>query len=277
MGGVDSGTVSPTNLFLFIDDAKPAVFSFLPFSTLQCVATCDVGLRRAVCCDPELWATRLVSHVDAAGHDRKVLEVELESMLDRIEHCGADAVASERMRSLASSPELRCTVFAPYLCHMSRQRPPTREQIELFVQEGLCQAHSRYKHLPLHHGVCFWVFLSPAPQAFGKTCNTKYGLLDWIPGKEGPPMSVRTPRGGVMPTPPGVASGRDSRVYLSASCCLDSCLSDRAQVNMPDLPDLPHFRRMKARMEQCAREQKAVYNAIVRQCRVIYGEHWDAK
>lgn len=312
-GEVEAGIVSLSCFLLLVENAKLAVFSFLPFSSLQPVASCNTGSRRTVRCDPDLWGSRLVSHMDVPHGDRKALDLELAFMLHSgeveeerrarridVDGCsevsgdvfdgpssnwdpdpcptpsGADVVASRRARSLAASPTLRCAAFAPYLVHMSWQLPPTRGQIERFVQEGLCQAHSWYKHLPLDRGVPFWVFLSPTPQAFGKTYGNEYGLLDWRSGRDGPPRSVRTPDGQTLVMPPGVVSGRDSRVYLSASCCMAPCLGEWVQ--KPSVADsAPYARTIMARMDQCAREQRAVFDAIVRQCRVLYGVHWEAQ
>ena len=52
------------------------------------------------------------------------------------------------------------------------------------------------------------------------------------------------------------------------------CLGEWVQ--KPSVADsAPYARTIMARMDQCAREQRAVFDAIVRQCRVLYGVHWE--
>lgn len=149
-----------------------------------------------------------------------------------------------------------------------------------FYRAGLCQAHSWYKKLPFDRGEPFWVFLSPVPRAFGPEYHNEYGLLDWRHPSEGPPRDVETPSGQRLVVPPGVSSGRDARVYLSASCGVrgsltDLTLSQRLREPQPQ-SERRHMRILLAQEEQCANEQVAVFEAIVRQCRVIYGQHWQA-
>lgn len=192
----------------------------------------------------------------------------------------SDSVASQRARSIAASARLRCSMFAPYLVYMSEQAPPTLRQIHNFIGQGLCQAHSWYKKLPFDRGEPFWVFLSPVPRAFGPEYHNEYGLLDWRHPSEGPPRDVETPSGQRLVVPPGVSSGRDARVYLSASCGVrgsltDLTLSQRLREPQPQ-SERRHMRILLAQEEQCANEQVAVFEAIVRQCRVIYGQHWQA-
>jgi hypothetical protein len=189
----------------------------------------------------------------------------------------ADKQASSRARQIAHSPTKCCARYAPYLSLLASLRPPSRQEIEIFIDHGLGEAHSWYKHLPQNRGHPFWVFFTPQPRKNLKRQDT-YRMLDW--SSEGPPQAIAVD-GKQLLTPPSVASGRDSLVHLSRHCFERSCsviYRGKTVSEKSDHGNCPEgvMSREQTISDQSRLEHEEIVHAIERQCTVIWGCGWQA-
>lgn len=157
---------------------------------------------------------------------------------------GKDLQAYRLATEIARSGSLLSKRYLPYFAVVASLPAPTPKQVRAFVKSGLCDAHSWYKKLPAPPGSPFWVYVSPVAgmepsETTGAWCNRergglhynmiptweyreKYGLLAWSTVAL---SSCPTPKGRMLQLPPSVASGYDSRVWLSFLCHEDGHLS----------------------------------------------------